>query len=793
MSTPFRVRHAVACLALAFASHATHAAVTLIESGRAAEWRYLDHNQRPPAGWVEPDFDDGMWPAGGAPLGFGEPDITTRVRFGPSAQAVAPTTYFRHHFTVTALEGLQTAALFLRVDDGAVVYLNGREIGRVNLPAGAISHATLTLQAIGGEAEKLYHTVAVPISGFVIGANLLAVEVHQCNGVSTDLFLDLRLRAYASEEKPGADDIPGAAAESGDAAAAGLAALQRGNVTRGFELLNGLPEDHPRFTATMLQAGELLAGKAGRPDLGRDLVARAYRRNPDSEAVAYGWARAQLLAQTNLQVPAAPRAYPAKVPEQWAWITAGPHFPDRSRQFPRAKLEADLDYLETMTANAYSYAGRRGVDWRQALDAIRVSLGEQTGLATFGFRLMRYLTIFGDPHSRLQSATFTRPRGYLPFIPEPVAGNRVLAVQLDRSGFVSDAHPYLAALDGHPLSEWVEQTAHDVPQSSPQYQWRGQVGGLVYLNYLRGELTFPLAPEVQVTLASADGARTRNDNLGVAANFRAAPRLPKDSHSIKDGIGYLRIQSMLGDQKFIAGLNAAMRDLRETRGLVIDVRGNGGGTQDALRALMPYFLPPGGPLQIVNVAAYLIPAKFDHMPREGFLPAGRHLRPTTASVWSAADRVELERFLAGFKPEWQPPGAFSGWHVMGIRHETNPRAFHYEAPVVVLCDAGCFSATDNFLGALQGQPHVTLMGTTSGGGSGRMAEYTLPNSRLAMTLCQMASFRANGRLYEGAGVQPDVALEAKPSDFLAGGGDSVLEAAVSRLRKGEGIGGSKGK
>jgi len=92
------------------------------------------------------------------------------------------------------------------------------------------------------------------------------------------------------------------------------------------------------------------------------------------------------------------------------------------------------------------------------------------------------------------------------------------------------------------------------------------------------------------------------------------------------------------------------------------------------------------------------------------------------------------------------------------------------------------SATDNFLGALKGQPNVTLLGTTSGGGSGRMTGYTLPNTGLALTFCQMASFRANGELFDGRGVAPDVMLEPKPEDHLANTGDSVLEAALKRLR-----------
>jgi C-terminal processing protease CtpA/Prc len=76
------------------------------------------------------------------------------------------------------------------------------------------------------------------------------------------------------------------------------------------------------------------------------------------------------------------------------------------------------------------------------------------------------------------------------------------------------------------------------------------------------------------------------------------------------------------------------------------------------------------------------------------------------------------------------------------------------------------------------------MGSASGGGSGRMAEYTLPHSGLRLTLCQMASFAADGQTYDGNGVQPDIVLPASLQDQIRDGGDSVLDAAVKRLLAG---------
>ncbi len=42
------------------------------------------------------------------------------------------------------------------VDDGAVIYLNGAEIGRLNMPAGTLGISTLAAGAIDGDDEGGY-------------------------------------------------------------------------------------------------------------------------------------------------------------------------------------------------------------------------------------------------------------------------------------------------------------------------------------------------------------------------------------------------------------------------------------------------------------------------------------------------------------------------------------------------------------------------------------------------------------------------------------------------------------
>ncbi len=177
-------------------------AATLIEAGRQTEWRYFDSGSNPGAAWHSPSFDDAKWRQGRAPLGYGEPDVVTTVRFGADERHKHVTTYFRREFEVSALAAIQQLVFVLRLDDGAVVYLNGREMLRSNLPAGPIAAATYAAQKVQGSEEGRYQRHVVPATALVAGRNVLAVEVHQSDAGSTDLFFDLLLKTYGAGEEP---------------------------------------------------------------------------------------------------------------------------------------------------------------------------------------------------------------------------------------------------------------------------------------------------------------------------------------------------------------------------------------------------------------------------------------------------------------------------------------------------------------------------------------------------------------------------------------------------------------
>jgi Common central domain of tyrosinase/Bacterial Ig domain len=156
-------------------------------------WRYLDTGETPSAKWTTLTFDDTKWKTGQAELGFGSNPMTT-INPGPQYQRRI-TTFFRHTFNVEDPTFYRSLILRLKRDDGAVVYLNGKEISRTNLPAGVISPTQLATRDVSGLEREVFFPIPVNSGLLSRGRNVVAVEVHLSSPRSDDLTFDLELLA----------------------------------------------------------------------------------------------------------------------------------------------------------------------------------------------------------------------------------------------------------------------------------------------------------------------------------------------------------------------------------------------------------------------------------------------------------------------------------------------------------------------------------------------------------------------------------------------------------------------
>jgi secreted PhoX family phosphatase len=160
----------------------------------ATVWAYRADSVAPPANWNTLAYNDSIWPYGPAQMGYGDGDEATVIPFGPNASNKYPSYYFRHRFTYNPnVYGIDSLIFNIKRDDGAVVYLNGVELFRSNMPAGPITYNTLASSTVGGSDENAYFRVGVPATALINGLNLLAVSVHQDAVTSSDLSFQLRV------------------------------------------------------------------------------------------------------------------------------------------------------------------------------------------------------------------------------------------------------------------------------------------------------------------------------------------------------------------------------------------------------------------------------------------------------------------------------------------------------------------------------------------------------------------------------------------------------------------------
>lgn len=156
-------------------------------------WKYLDNGSNQGTAWRAPSFADGTWKTGNAQLGYGDGDEATVVSFGPDATKKYITTYFRKSFNVADKSAFTALKLELIRDDGAVVYINGQEVSRNNMPAGSIAYNTFAAASADGASESTYVTANMGTDALVNGTNVIAVEIHQSYYNSSDISFNLKL------------------------------------------------------------------------------------------------------------------------------------------------------------------------------------------------------------------------------------------------------------------------------------------------------------------------------------------------------------------------------------------------------------------------------------------------------------------------------------------------------------------------------------------------------------------------------------------------------------------------
>lgn len=183
--------HKIITLLIFIFSLSISAQTKIIKSGD--EWLFYDSSNTAPENWQKPN-ETKNWNSGPTPLGYGDSAVLTTIHYGDNPEEKHISKYFKKVFTLDDPYKYLVYSLNVIRDDGVVIYLNGREIMRNNMPEGIITDDTKANSLIvNSEAEEYIHKKLLLPDDFLIGVNTLSVRVHKARKSSVDCIFDLEL------------------------------------------------------------------------------------------------------------------------------------------------------------------------------------------------------------------------------------------------------------------------------------------------------------------------------------------------------------------------------------------------------------------------------------------------------------------------------------------------------------------------------------------------------------------------------------------------------------------------
>ena len=177
----------------------TASAAVIFTNG--ASWKYVLGTQEassPVNAWRQINFPETGWQEGLLPIGFAavpndpggyEATIRTTLPTGSVSNYVC--VFLRKTFVVGSTNDFAQLRLDVVVDDGYILWINGREIGRNNMLNGEPTTNTVAISSIESTLSTLITNN--PGAFLVAGTNVVAVQLFNAVTNSSDLLLDLSL------------------------------------------------------------------------------------------------------------------------------------------------------------------------------------------------------------------------------------------------------------------------------------------------------------------------------------------------------------------------------------------------------------------------------------------------------------------------------------------------------------------------------------------------------------------------------------------------------------------------
>lgn len=389
--------------------------------------------------------------------------------------------------------------------------------------------------------------------------------------------------------------------------------------------------------------------------------------------------------------------------------------------------EEAFDFVWTTIRDRYHDRSLNGVDWQAVGQRYRPIAMAAPDDEAFWDELDRMAGELKDSHTRVESPRRVELRRRdesvtLGFSFVPLEGRlAVTAVHPDSDAWWAGVRP------GMTLEEIGGERAAEVYRRLLDETRLSSTDRARHMSALRRLLTGDLGSGLRLAFERADGSRI----TGQFTRRRIATRPTASHRTLPSGYGYLRLsQWTLG---VMPAVMRGMDALKDAPGLIIDVRGNPGGSVHAVNALLSRFF---------------------------------------------AEKTDLGNTTTR---TGQPVSMFFGTvEIIKLKQEVGGRRDAYRGPVVILTNAGSGSGSELFAGTMQAVGRATVVGQPSCGCLLGFLGYARVPGGAELAYSEVGFVMANGRRIEGVGVLPDRPVPLTLADLRAGR-DRALEEAQSFL------------
>jgi carboxyl-terminal processing protease len=373
-----------------------------------------------------------------------------------------------------------------------------------------------------------------------------------------------------------------------------------------------------------------------------------------------------------------------------------------------------------------------GLDWNKTyMDYLAKVLAAPTTEAYYRI-MMELAPLLKDGHTNIYPPEALRDKLYArPPLQTALVEGKVLVTEVRSPSLAARVKvgDELVAIGGAPVQAYAQaNVARYVSASTPQDHDVRTYG----YQLLMGDATQPL----QLRLRGADG-KERNETIARSGYGDAQAPRQTEFRLLPGNIAYLRVNTFENDSG-VKALEAALPQILQAAGLVIDLRDNGGGNSDYGHDILSYL----------------------------------DSKPIPISLAYQRDDSALERARGINLVKWRP--------VEGDHYYQRPRGQVYQGPVAVLIGPRSFSSAEDFAVSYEAMRRGPLVGRATGGSTGQPMFMELPGGGSAR-ICVKRDVRPDGRAFVGKGVQPSITVEPTVADLRAGR-DAALERAVEALR-----------